>query len=246
MEPQIGDADIMLVCRNGHVITDRLQADPDRALAHCDRCGATTLDRCPTCGQRFLGATRVPGLDPLGTSTAPQNCSFCGAAFPWASQAMPAPRPTAIGVLENMLRRLQRTIRQLRTRHADRPPFQVRDEHDLEDLLRAVLPLQFDNVRLESRTPAYAPSTRIDFRLGDEEGDLPIALTTKLVNRATREPALDAQWQEDIAYYERVRGCRLLVGFVYDPEGLVRDPRRWESLCADHSGSIQFRTVVAT
>ena len=43
-------ADVMQVCRNGHVITDMLRAHPESGLSHCDRCGAPTLDRCLTYG----------------------------------------------------------------------------------------------------------------------------------------------------------------------------------------------------
>jgi hypothetical protein len=237
--------DVMLVCRNGHVITDLLQTYPERALAHCDRCGATTLDRCPTCGQRFLGATHVPGLNVLGTMAAPDNCFFCGAAMPWVGRAPSAAAPTPLSLLETLLRRLPRTIRQLRTRYADRPPFRARDEHDLEDLLRAVLPLHFDAICLESRTPAYAPCTRTDFRLGEEEGNLPVALTAKVMNRENGEVGLGEQWQQDVAYYARVRDCRTLVGFVYDPEGLIREPGKFEALWGGRGGELQCRCVVA-
>ena len=55
------------------------------------------------------------------------------------------PEPAAVSdplaSLESLLRRLPRVIRQLRSRHGNRPPFLVSDERDLEDLLRALLHL---------------------------------------------------------------------------------------------------------
>ena len=54
------------------------------------------------------------------------------------SGSHPACGPLAL--LEELLRRLPRVIRQLRTRQGDRPPLRVEDERDLEDLLRALLP----------------------------------------------------------------------------------------------------------
>src|SRR5271166_5959126 len=81
-----GVQDVMQVCRNGHVITDRLRQEPQRGLAHCDRCGAATLDSCPTCGQGLPGAVVVPGLAPVGARP-PLYCSTCGAAFPWNEPA---------------------------------------------------------------------------------------------------------------------------------------------------------------
>src|SRR5262249_32937747 len=144
-------------------------------------------------------------------------CAFCGAAFPWAGRSRQPLTPAPLAILENLLRRLPRTIRQLRTRHADRPPFRVQDEHDLEDLLRAFLPLHFDAIRPHSRTPSYDDRTRTDFRLGQEGGTLPIALTCKLMARGGAESRLHGQWTEDVAHYERESACQTLVGWVYDP-----------------------------
>jgi hypothetical protein len=247
MEPAVsGVPDVMQVCRNGHVITDLLQTHPDRGLAHCDRCGAPTLDRCPTCGQRILGATVVPGLVPLGTRSAPECCFACGAPFPWAHRPAPAAAQDALAVLEAFLRRVPRTIRQLRSRHADRPAFRVRDEHDLEDLLRALLPLQFDEVRREGRTPAYARCTRSDFRLGKEAGSVCLALTVKLVDRPGGEVELREQWPEDVAYYERLRDCRGLTAFVYDPEGTVRDVAQAEACWTARETGLKLGCVIAS
>src|SRR5258708_4057366 len=102
--------DVMQVCRNGHVITDLLRSSPGNSLAHCDRCGAATLDRCPTCGGELPGAVIVPGLTPVGARQPPLFCPNCGAAFPWARRAAQpaAPPSTALARLEAMLRRLPR------------------------------------------------------------------------------------------------------------------------------------------
>src|SRR5438552_3351896 len=77
--------DVMQVCCNGHVITTLLHSQPGRALSHCDRCGAATLDRCRTCGQPLQGSVSVPGLSTIGQPPPPPYCSACGAAFPWAA-----------------------------------------------------------------------------------------------------------------------------------------------------------------
>src|SRR5262249_19589729 len=144
--------------------TDLLRSCPERALAHCDRCGAATLDSCQTCGRELPGAIAVPGLHPVGARRPPLYCPACGAAFPWAHPPRPA-TAEPLDSLEGMLRRLPRAVRQLRVRQGDRPAFRVVDEKDLEDLLRALLPLYFDDVRPQSRTPRYAACTRTDFLL---------------------------------------------------------------------------------
>jgi hypothetical protein len=215
--------DVMQVCTSGHVITDLLHGCPERGLAHCDRCGAPTIDHCQTCGQMIPGAVHVPGLVPAGSPSPPNYCATCGAAFPWTKQ----PRGAADdrrAWLERLLRRLPRMIAELRSRHGNRPRFCVEDEHDLEDLLRALLPLHFDDVRQECRTPRYAPSTRTDFLLAREG----IALTAKLARQDSRDAPLADQLVEDAAYYRGRENCRAIIGFVYDPEGLLREPHSLE------------------
>jgi len=143
----------------------------------------------------------------------PSYCPTCGAAFPWTKQRRP-PKTETLAVLETMLRRLPRVIRQLRVRHGDRPPFRVVDEKDLEDLLRSLLPLHFDDIRPECRTPRYAADTRTDFLLAVER----TAITVKLAR-----PRILEQFAEDVAYYRRERKCGMLVVFVYDPEASLRE-----------------------
>jgi len=211
-------ADVMQVCRNGHVITDLLRTNPDSGLTHCDRCGAVTLERCPTCGRELPGALAIPGPRPLGTRQPPLYCATCGAAFPWTDRPRPTPGPGPLVLLEGLLRRLPLAIHQLRARHGDRPAFRIHDVRDLEDLIRALLPLHFDDVRLEGRTPRYAVSNRTDFLLAPEQ----IGLTVKHAGPDQRGPQLAQQWEEDVAYYRHLRNCRTLIGFTYDPEGLLR------------------------
>lgn len=235
--------DMMQVCRNGHVITDLLRSCPESGRSHCDHCGATTIERCLTCGQDLPGAWRVPGLVPVGRAKPPQFCAACGAAFPWTEAAPVAPS-SPLTFLETLLRRLPRAIRQLRHRHGDRPAFRVQDVHDLEDLLRGLLPLHFDDFRPEARTPSYSPDTRTDFLLPWQA----IAVVAKYIGSGLCESQLARQWTEDVAYYRRRGGCRALIGVAYDPEGLLIDPRVVEaSLGRNHEceGELELRFVIA-
>ncbi len=231
-----GMPDVMQVCRNGHVITDLLHSYPERGLSHCDRCGADTIEHCLTCGQELPGAIAVPGLQPVGARQPPRYCSTCGAAFPWTERPRP-PATTPLAVLEHLLRRLPRTIRELRTRQGERPPFRVEDERDLEDLMRALLPLHFDDVRPERRTPRYAAGTRTDFLLAPEG----IALTLKLA-----VPNITEQLPEDAAYYRRERKYRILVVFVHDPEALLRELCLPQTIGAECGEGPEVRCVVGS
>ena len=233
--------DVMQVCRNGHVITDLLHTYPDRGLSHCDRCGGSTLDRCATCGLEIPGAVHVPGLVPVGRSQPASFCSACGAPFPWSRKAEPGTASDLLASLERLLRRLPRVIRQLRSRHGNRPPFQVADERDLEDLLRALLPIYFDDVRPETRTPGYAPGNRTDFRFKPEG----IALTIKRAPSRDCEKQLGEQLQEDVTHYEREGGCKTLVAFIHDPEGFLREPAQLESMWSKLQDRLELRCVIA-
>jgi hypothetical protein len=233
--------DVMQVCRNGHVITDLLRSCPERGLSHCDRCGTATLDRCLTCGTELAGAIAVPGLQPVGNRPPPLYCPACGAAFPW-TQRPAALAPPALACLETLLRRLPRAVRQLRVRHGDRPPFRVGDEKDLEDLLRALLPLHFDDVRPHARTPRYAADTCTDFLLAPER----IAVTAKFARPDLRDAQLAGQFREDAAYYRAEGSCRTLVGYVHDPEGLVREPHLLAAACGQPGGDLVVRCVVGS
>jgi hypothetical protein len=227
--------DVMQVCRNGHVITDLLRTSPERGQTHCDRCGAPTLCSCPTCGRDIPGAVAVPGLQPVGARQPPSYCSTCGAAFPWV-EVVGAPAPAALACLEALLRRLPRVARQLRVRHGDRPAFRVVDEMDVEDLVRALLPLHFDDVRPRCRTPRYAPGTRTDFLLASER----VVVVVKLARTDLREGRLAEQLREDAEHYRREGGCDTLVAYVHDPEGLVREP----GLLAEGAEGLEVRCVV--
>ncbi len=229
------DHDVMQVCRNGHVVTDLLHANPTSALPHCDRCGAPTIDRCPTCGLELPGAVAVPGIQPVGTRRPAPFCSACGAPFPWADR--PAVTQAPLLALETLLQRLPRVVRQLRTRTGDRPPFRIVDERDLEDLLRSLLPLLFDDIRPESRTPRYSAVTRTDFILAPER----IAVTAKYARTDRREPQLAAQLHEDAAYYRAQGNCDVLIAYVHDPEGVLREPRM---LNAEPGDDLAVRCVV--
>lgn len=231
----------MLVCLNGHVITDRLQTFPEQDVSHCDRCGALTLSHCRTCGQELPGAPSLPGPEPIGRPRPPLYCSQCGAAFPWAPRPGPASAAAPLAALEDLLRRLPLAARGLRARRGDRPPFRVEDQRDLEDLLAALLPLRFDGIRSGSRAPLYAPERRTDFFL---PGDL--VLTAKFAGRDFSEGRLAAELRQDAGHYQgQPGGCETLVCFVYDPEKILSERERIEAAWSRPQDELAVRCVIA-
>jgi len=232
--------DVMQVCRNGHVITDRLLRCPDQAAGHCDRCGAVTFDRCLTCGQELPGATLLAGPVPIGTPRPPNFCGRCGAAFPWSARPEPS-RDTPLDQLESLWRPLPEVVRQLRHRHGQRPSLLLDDRHDLEDLVRSLLPLRFEQVYLESRTPLYAAQTQFDFLLKPEG----LALTVKLAGKGWSEARFLEELAEDAAYYQRRSACQTLAVLVYDPQGVIRDRSGRESAWTGRHGDLDGCCVIA-
>ncbi len=78
--------DTMLVCKNGHVITDSLGASRIAAPNRCSKCGAETISACPSCGQSIPGVTHYDDVVALTSQLpAPDFCSNCGKPFPWTT-----------------------------------------------------------------------------------------------------------------------------------------------------------------
>ena len=118
-----------------------------------------------------------------------------------------------------------KVARQLLRRHDGRPTLSISDEYDVQDLLHALLRLHFDDVRPEEWTPTYAGgANRMDFLLKDEE----IAIEVKMTRRGLKDKDLGDQLIIDIAKYKNHPNCKCLYCFVYDPDGIVRNPRGLE------------------
>jgi hypothetical protein len=213
--------DRMLVCRSGHLITDRLTAHPELRTPRCDRCGADTLDRCDTCGTLLAGALPTLGLDPIG-SRPPTVCSTCGSPFPWAKLDEP-PTDEPLAKLDHLLRRLPRVMRELRP------------APDLDTLVRALLHVHFDDVRPEARTPRYAAGNCVAFHLSEIEA----VVVPHCVAPGIGEAELTRRWEEDVETY-RTR-CRTLVFFVFDPER--RLPERLEAVWSRSLETLEVRCV---
>lgn len=78
----------MLVCENGHVITDEFERSVDDS-AYCERCGARTITCCPNCGAKIRGDLVDSGVVVFGyMKSAPKYCPECGEAYPWTASAL--------------------------------------------------------------------------------------------------------------------------------------------------------------
>jgi hypothetical protein len=72
--------------------------------------------------------------------------------------------------IEKLLLRFHRVAQQLTKRRESRPTLLINDEYDVQDLFRALLWIEFDDVRPEQWTPSYAGgSAKMDFLLKKEQ-----------------------------------------------------------------------------
>ncbi|WP_176560395.1 hypothetical protein [Brevibacillus dissolubilis] len=128
--------------------------------------------------------------------------------------------------IENIFNRFHKIARQLRSRHGNRGTLDVGDEYDVQDLLRALLHLYFDDIRPEEWTPSYAGgSRRVDFLLKKER----VVIEVKKTRRGLADKEIGEELLIDISTYEVHPDCDYLVCFVYDPEGRIGNPAGIES-----------------
>lgn len=130
--------------------------------------------------------------------------------------------PTRIlGALEQVCLRFHMVARQLRVRYSNRTTLEIDDEYDVQDLLHALLKLNFDDVRREEWTPSYAGgSARADFLLKEES----VVIEVKKTRQGLSVSDIGAQLLVDIARYQTHPDCRQLVCFIYDPEVRIGNP----------------------
>ena len=129
---------------------------------------------------------------------------------------------------------------QLRRRHAGRNTLLITDEYDVQDLLHAILRLNFSDVRPEEWTPSYAGnSNRMDFLLKEAQ----IAIEVKMTRNNLKYKEVGEQLIIDIAKYKQHPEVKTLYCFVYDPNSNIYNPTGLEKDLNQQS-SDEFRVKV--
>ncbi|KDN55525.1 PD-(D/E)XK nuclease domain-containing protein [Flavobacterium seoulense] len=143
--------------------------------------------------------------------------------------------------LLTILERFHLVVRQLRNRYDSRNTLDVNDEYDVQNLLHSLLILHFDDIRAEEWTPSYAgKSSRMDFLLKDYK----IIIEVKKTRSNLRAKEVGSQLIEDIARYKTHPDCETLICFVYDPEGLVGNPRGLENDLSSDDNNLRVRVYI--
>jgi hypothetical protein len=128
--------------------------------------------------------------------------------------------------IEKLCDRFHLVGHQLRNRHDNRTTLEIEDEYDVQDLLHALLLIEFTDIRSEEYTPSYAGgSSRVDFLLNNES----IVLEVKKTRNTLKAKELGDQLLIDIGRYQSHPKCQTLVCFVYDPEAKIANPRGIET-----------------
>ena len=132
-------------------------------------------------------------------------------------------------------------IRELSRRHNQREPFEVKDEYDLQDLLRAVLRVHFSDVRPEEWNPSYGDiQSRSDFLLKPER----VVIETKMTRPGLSQRQVVEQLAIDKVQYQGHPDCKTLICFVYDPDLRLRNPVAIEDDLSDCAGGLRTLVVV--
>jgi hypothetical protein len=150
--------------------------------------------------------------------------------------------PTASDRVRILCRRFPIFARQLQKRYNQRQPFLIDDEYDVQDLMHALLRVEFDDVRSEAWTPSYAgKSSRMDFLLKRER----LVLEAKKTRDGLGSKELGDQLIIDIDRYKEHADCGTLICFVYDPDRRVGNPAELEDDLSGTRGALDVYVVVA-
>ncbi len=160
---------------------------------------------------------------------------------PEASSHRPSAHVESLGILRKICSRFHLVVRQLRLRRDDRATLEVEDEYDVQDLLYALLRLEFDEIEMESWCPGYATASRTDYLLNNGQ----IVIMAKKTRTGLTVRDLTDQIKIDSAHYSGRTERLTLMCFIYDPEGRIGNPRGVESDHAMVSDAYTLEVVIA-
>jgi hypothetical protein len=141
-----------------------------------------------------------------------------------------------------LCRRFPLLVTELGARHGNRPPIQIADEYDVQDLLRGILRLHFDDVQPEEWNPSYGGvQSRSDLLLKPER----LVIETKMTRKGLGQSELVRQLIVDKAQYQTHPGCGTLICYVYDPEHRLPNPTAVEREVSGNDGRLTTLVVIS-
>jgi hypothetical protein len=137
-----------------------------------------------------------------------------------------SPAESVAADLAPVLRRLPELLTSLRKRRPEWPIGEsIRDEHDLQVMVEALLRILFEDVRREDDVPSKAgANSRVDFVL-PEAG---VVVETKMTRANLTASRLGEELLVDAGRYPGHPNCSAIVAYIYDPDGRIENPRGLE------------------
>ena len=147
-----------------------------------------------------------------------------------------------VELVKTLCSRFHAVARQLRLRGEYRATVSVEDELDAQDLLHALLRIQFDDIGTDEWTPSYSDAApRTTFLLNDNR----LAVIVKKTRPGLNAKDLADQLRIDAERYRAHERCTTLLCFMYDPEGRIGNPRGFESHLTSISDTLVIDVIVA-
>jgi REase_DpnII-MboI len=136
------------------------------------------------------------------------------------------PMTNSLALVKSICTRFHLAAKQLQERHEKRPTLEIKDEYDVQDFLHSLLRVHFNDIRPEEWTPSYAGSaSRMDFLLKSDQ----IAVEAKMTRPGRANKEIANELTVDAARYRSHQHCKTLVCLVYDPSGVIKNPRGFEA-----------------
>ena len=234
------------LCENGHMI---YSSSGDVTEEFCQICGAALISECQKCSAPLPKSFQSPVFfgsgEPVYPPSKPGACSKCGSIFPWALSLSTPSRMSdmeAVAAVCRCCSRFHTVVRQLRNRYDGREPLDVEDEYDVQDLLKALLSIHFDDIRPEEWTPSYAGgSSRVDFLIKPYM----ILVEVKKTRNGLNSRMIGNHLIEDIARYKQIEGCKTMICFIYDPEERINNPKGLISDLERLDQSVKLKVIIS-
>ncbi len=176
----------------------------------------------------------MPSPSPLPLHAPPMHVSTTSAPSPETSSPLDLCRRLGL--------RFHAIARQLKLRGEYRPTLAIEDEIDVQDLLHALLRVQFDDIGSDEWTPEYSrEAPRTTFLLDHDR----LAVVVKRTRAGLSAKDLAEQIRLDAERYRLREKCTALFCFIYDPDGRIGNPRGLEQEHATFSEDFVVDVLVA-
>jgi hypothetical protein len=161
--------------------------------------------------------------------------------LPWLESPKKKASPPSIDRVLTIANRIHTVATQIKRRFDGRETLRVSDEYDVQDLLHALLKIDFDDVRPEEYSPSKAGgASRLDFLLKAQK----VVIEAKMARKTLTDKKLGEELIIDIARYRAHPDCETLVCLVHDPEHNIRNPSGLERDLSRRDGPLKVHVVV--